>query len=206
MPFVELVEEALSPLGDLPSSGFPRAKLRQTTDERAAGATEARGANGNVKLTIPGITNGAVDTGSNGYLAGNGSRTATFAGTVALQNSGSATTVTITVTSLTGDQTATSSGMLAFAPATTITGTDGSPVDRHVHGVVLPPVLSSAVDAGAADIAAFVVHIMSSTAITGAMYGIGGGRSSSCDQPRSRPWNSSSDLTSLFRMRPRSRR
>ncbi len=91
-----------------------------------AGATEARSGEGDTKLTIPGITNGALDTGSQGYLVGSSSKTATFAGTVALQNNGSATTVTVTVASVSGDQTASSSGNLAFAPATTITGTDGT--------------------------------------------------------------------------------
>ncbi len=91
------------------------------------GATEARVSNEHVRLSIPGFTNGAVDTGSAGYLSGSTSRTATFAGTAALLNSGAGTTVTITVTSLTGSTTTASSGPLKFATATTITGLDGTP-------------------------------------------------------------------------------
>lgn len=89
-------------------------------------ATEARAASGNVKLTIPGITNGALDTGSSAYLAGSGARTATFAGTVALANNGGATTLTLTVTSLTGSTTAVGSSGMTFGVAATVTGQDGT--------------------------------------------------------------------------------
>jgi hypothetical protein len=89
-------------------------------------ATEARGATGTVKLTIPGITNGVLETSSGGYLLSNGVKTATFGGAIALANGGAATTVTLTVTTLTGDATNASSGALAFQTATTITGADGT--------------------------------------------------------------------------------
>ena len=92
-----------------------------------SGATEQRLALGNVLLTIPGITSGALNTGSILYLAGIGAVTATFAGTVALNNAGALTSVTITVTTLTGATTLMSSGKLVFTPAATITGNDGNP-------------------------------------------------------------------------------
>lgn len=89
-------------------------------------ATEARSSSGTVKLTVPGVTSGALDTGSSGYLSSTGTRTATFGGTVALVNAGSATTLTLTVTSLTGNTTAASSGALRWVTAATITGQDGT--------------------------------------------------------------------------------
>jgi hypothetical protein len=84
-----------------------------------SGATEIRPASGNVTLTIPGITQGAVGTGSPGYLSATG--TATFSGSTAVTGSGTATTVTITVSSTpTGTGTASSTGALAFTPSTAI--------------------------------------------------------------------------------------
>jgi hypothetical protein len=79
---------------------------------------------GNVLLTIPGITQGALDTGSPSYLfltAG----TATFGGTLALANNGAATTVTITVTSVSGTLTTAGNGVMAFKAAATITDSAG---------------------------------------------------------------------------------
>jgi X-X-X-Leu-X-X-Gly heptad repeat protein len=77
-----------------------------------------------VTLTIPGITDGALGTGSPFYTLSAPS-TATFGGTVALVNNGTATTLTIGVTTLSGGATALSSGSLAFKPATTIKETGG---------------------------------------------------------------------------------
>jgi len=92
-----------------------------------SGASETSpGIFANVMLTIPGITNGALDTGSVFYLA-SASATATFGGTVALVNNGVATTVTIVVTSLSGAATGFGSGSLVFKPATTITEASGIP-------------------------------------------------------------------------------
>ncbi len=91
-----------------------------------SGAKEARASSGTVKLTIAGITAGAVDTGSSAYLAGSGVATATFAGSAVLANNGAATTLTLTVTSLTGSTTASAIGTLSFVTATTITGADGT--------------------------------------------------------------------------------
>jgi hypothetical protein len=94
-----------------------------------SGATETRPTTGFTQVTIPGITNGALDMGSNAYLAGSqglGIKTATFAGTVALNNNGSSTTITLTVTGLSGDPTATGQGPLTFRLAPTITGVDGT--------------------------------------------------------------------------------
>jgi hypothetical protein len=89
------------------------------------GATESR-TTGTVQLTIPGITSGALNTGSAAYLALTGTKSASFDGTVTLLNSGTTTTVTITVTTLSGDATALSSGALVFQPAATITDGAGN--------------------------------------------------------------------------------
>jgi hypothetical protein len=91
-----------------------------------ASATEARTGSGVVTLTIPGISNGAISTGSGSYLSGQATSTATFGGTVTLVNSGATTIVTLGVTSLSGGVTAASSGTFPFVTATTITGTDGT--------------------------------------------------------------------------------
>jgi hypothetical protein len=91
-----------------------------------SGATESAATSGaDVTLSIPGITNGALDTGSPFYLSSRPG-TATFGGTVALVNNGTATTVTVTVTSLTGATTAVSLGALVFKPATTLTDGGGN--------------------------------------------------------------------------------
>ena len=83
----------------------------------------------NVQLTIPNLSAGTADTGSPDYvvscLALCAQRTVNFAATVALLNNGTATTVTLTVTSVSGDTPFASSGTLAFTPAATITD-DGS--------------------------------------------------------------------------------
>jgi hypothetical protein len=88
-----------------------------------SGATEnALGFGLDVGLRIPGITNGTLDTGDAGYVSL--LATATFGGTVALSNSGTATTVTLTVMSLSLTalgSTIAQDGALAFKPATTIT-------------------------------------------------------------------------------------
>jgi hypothetical protein len=68
-------------------------------------------------LTIPGITSGALSTGSLLYVPPLG--TATFAGSVTLSGSGTATTLTLAVTSVSG-ATIAGAGTLAFTPATTI--------------------------------------------------------------------------------------
>jgi hypothetical protein len=90
-------------------------------------ANETRASfSGNVTLTIPGITGGALDTGSSGYVVwGGSSSVATFNGTVALVNNGASTTVTITVSGLGGAGTAASHGTLVFTPASTIQDSEG---------------------------------------------------------------------------------
>jgi hypothetical protein len=86
----------------------------------------------NVLLTIPGITQGPRNTGTAGYFVGCaalcGARTATFDGTVELLNGGVNTTVKVTVTSLgvDNDTAFSSSGNLAFAPASTIKDRGGN--------------------------------------------------------------------------------
>jgi hypothetical protein len=89
------------------------------------GATEAKPLTGNVTLTIPGITKGARDTGSAGYVL-LPLTTTTFAATVALANGGTATTVTVTVTSVSGALPLASQGALVFAPAPTLTDGGGN--------------------------------------------------------------------------------
>ena len=113
-------------LGDKLVLTFNQSLTTSTVPTTFASATEARTGNGVVSLTIPGITNGAISTGSGSYLAGQATATATFGGTVALVNSGASTTVTMTVTSLSGSPTAASSGTFPFVTATAITGTYGT--------------------------------------------------------------------------------
>jgi hypothetical protein len=85
-----------------------------------SGATEAKPLLANVTLTIPGITKGALDTGSGGYVL-LPLTTTTFAGTVVLFNNGTATTVTLAVTSVNGVLPQASKGALIFNTATSIT-------------------------------------------------------------------------------------
>src|SRR5450755_520274 len=70
-------------LGDQLVLTFNENLASATVPTTFASATEARQDNGVVMLTIPGITNGAISTGSGSYLSGQGSGTATFDGTVA---------------------------------------------------------------------------------------------------------------------------
>jgi hypothetical protein len=91
-----------------------------------SGASESKPLIGNVTLTIPGITNGALDTGSAGYLTL--PVVQSFNGTVALNNAGTATTVTITITSNSGlGVPLASSGALVFSPAPAIKDGGGNP-------------------------------------------------------------------------------
>jgi hypothetical protein len=113
-------------LGDQLVLTFNENLATATVPTTFASATEARVGSGVVTLTIPGITNGAISTGSGSYLSGQASSTATFGGTVALVNSGASTTVTLKVTSLTGGVTAASSGTFPFVTAPAITGTNGT--------------------------------------------------------------------------------
>jgi hypothetical protein len=91
----------------------------------ATGATEAKPLTGDVTLTIPAITKGALDTGSTGYVL-LPLTTTTFAATVVLVDNGTATTVTITVTSVSGVLPLASQGALIFAPATSLTDGGGN--------------------------------------------------------------------------------
>jgi hypothetical protein len=113
-------------LGDKLVLTFDENLATATVPTTFASATEARVGSGIVTLTIPGFTNGAISTGSGSYLAGQATGTATFGGTATLVNNGASTTVTLTVTSLSGAATAASSGSLPFVTATTITGTNGT--------------------------------------------------------------------------------
>jgi hypothetical protein len=85
-----------------------------------SGATETRsGTNGTVRLTIPNAVANS-STGSSAYFSGTGGKTATFTGTYTLVNSGSSTTLTISVSTLTGDATAASQGTLVLAPGSAL--------------------------------------------------------------------------------------
>jgi hypothetical protein len=113
-------------LGDQLVLTFNENLATATVPTTFASATEARVGSGVVGLTIPGITNGAISTGSGSYLSGQATSTATFGGTVALVNNAANTTVTLKVTSLSGGATAASSGTLPFVTAPAITGTNGT--------------------------------------------------------------------------------
>ena len=113
-------------LGDRLVLTFNEDLATATVPTTFVSATEARVGSGVVTLTIPGITNGTISTGSGSYLAGQATSTATFGGTVALVNNGASTTVTMRVTSLSGGATAASNGTLPFVTAPAITGTNGT--------------------------------------------------------------------------------
>jgi hypothetical protein len=110
-------------VGDKLILGFNQSLATASVPASFSGATETRSLFTDVTLTIPGISKGALNTGSVSYLL-SPLTTATFNGTIALANNGTATTVTLTVTSLSGGLTAAASGALTFNPATSIT--DGS--------------------------------------------------------------------------------
>ena len=62
-----------------------------------------------------------MGAGSSNYFSGSGGKTVNFSGTIAQVNNGAATTVTITVTAVTGPDTpAAGSGVLALVPGTAI--------------------------------------------------------------------------------------
>jgi hypothetical protein len=112
-------------VGDKLTLTFNQSLASASVPTSFTGATEARPLVGNVTLTIPGITKGALDTGTTAYLVA-ALTTASFNGTVALSNAGAATTVVITVTSVSGGITAASKGPLVFSPATSITDGGGN--------------------------------------------------------------------------------
>lgn len=112
-------------VGDKLILTFDQALAASSVPTTFSGATETSpGSTQDVTLTIPGVSSGALDTGSRSYLAA-ASTTATFGGTATLANNGTATTVTLAVTSLSGAATAASTGALVFKPATTITEAGG---------------------------------------------------------------------------------
>jgi hypothetical protein len=113
-------------IGDKLVITFNQALATGSVPSTFSGATEINpGILTNVTLSIPGFTNGALSTGSWFYLTSNNS-TATFGGTAVLANNGTSTTVTLTVTSLSGGGTNASSGALVFKPATTLTDGGGN--------------------------------------------------------------------------------
>jgi Chitobiase/beta-hexosaminidase C-terminal domain len=114
-------------IGDKLILTFNQSLATASVPSSFSGATETSpGAGQNVTLAIPGLTKGSLDTGSSAYLAA-ASTTATFGGTVVLVNAGTATTVTLTINSLSGATTAASTGSLIFSPAATITEASGIP-------------------------------------------------------------------------------
>jgi hypothetical protein len=96
-----------------------------------SGANEdSNGLFSTVTLSIPGITQGSLSTGSTGYLGlALFGATETFGGTISLANAATATTVTVAITSASGASPSASSGALVFKPATSIT--DGSGNAAH---------------------------------------------------------------------------
>jgi len=86
--------------------------------------TESRAGNANVFLSINGSTlniAASSDTGSSGYLANSGTKTASFSGGTAALSSGN-TVLTVTVGStFSGNTVAASQGALVFVPASNIT-------------------------------------------------------------------------------------
>lgn len=88
-----------------------------------SGATETDGVLFNDTLNIPGITSGGLNTGDTSYVPL--VLPAVFGGSVTLSGSGSATTVTLIVTSLGGGIPGAGSGNLQFTAATTINDTAG---------------------------------------------------------------------------------
>jgi hypothetical protein len=113
-------------VGDKLILTFNQSLATASVPASVSGATEARPSTGNVTLTIPGITKGALDTGSASYVL-TPLTTATFAASAALTNSGTATTITLAVTSLSGGLTASGVGVLTFSPAASITDGGGDP-------------------------------------------------------------------------------
>jgi Chitobiase/beta-hexosaminidase C-terminal domain len=110
-------------VGDKLLITFNQSLTNATVPTSFSGAAETSpGALQNVTLTIPGITSGAVDTGSAGYIL---LGSATFNGNISLSNNGTSTLVTVAVTSVSGLPLA-SSGALAFKPAATITDGGGN--------------------------------------------------------------------------------
>ncbi len=112
-------------VGDKMILTFSQSLATATVPTSFTGATESR-TTGNVQLTIPGITDGALSTGTTSYLGGTDTRSASFNGAVALVNSGTSTTVTISVSAVSGDATAVGIGTLVFRPARTITSGSGN--------------------------------------------------------------------------------
>jgi hypothetical protein len=111
-------------VGDKLTLTFNQSLATASVPASFSGATEAKPALANVTLTIPGITKGALDTGSGGYVL-LPLTTTTFGGTVVLANNGTATTVTLSVTSISGVLPQASKGGLVFNPATSITDGGG---------------------------------------------------------------------------------
>ena len=107
-------------VGDKLILTFNQSLATASVPASVSGATEAKPLLANVTLTIPGITKGALDTGSGGYVL-LPLTTTTFAGTVVLSNNGTATTVALTVTSVSGVLPQASKGALVFITATSIT-------------------------------------------------------------------------------------
>ncbi len=112
-------------VGDKLILTFNQSLAAASVPASVSGATEAKPLVGNVTLMIPGITKGALDTGSAGYILVV-LTTTTFGANVTLSNSGTATTVTLTVTSVNGVLPQASKGALAFNPATSITDGGGN--------------------------------------------------------------------------------
>jgi len=106
------------------------------TEDRAATLVNAVIAP-DVTLTIGNFSLPGLDTGSPNYLGGGcialcGVEQATFSGTVVLTNSGTSTTVALTLTSVGGSTSYASQGSLIFKPATSLTDGGNNPATGTV--------------------------------------------------------------------------
>jgi hypothetical protein len=113
-------------VGDKLIVTFNQALAAGSVPTSFSGATEiSPSVLADVTLVIPGVTNGSLDTGTPFYLQ-SPSTTATFGGSLTLANNGTATTLTIVVSTLSGGATSAASGSLVFKPAPTITDGGGN--------------------------------------------------------------------------------
>lgn len=112
-------------VGDKLILTFNQALAVATVPTSFSGASEARPLFTNVTLSIPGLSSGGLDSGTAFYLLFP-LTTATFSGTVALANNGTATTVTVVVTALAGGIASAGQGSLSFKTTTTITDGGGN--------------------------------------------------------------------------------
>jgi hypothetical protein len=99
-------QRPLNTATDSCSGSFPNTYTTTIAIVGSADVSASNGYRGVVTLTIAGMTNGAISTGSGSYLSGQASSTATSGETVTLVNNGASPTLTSKVTCLSGAATA----------------------------------------------------------------------------------------------------